>query len=156
MSILLAVDLGVKTGLAAYGHDGRLQWYRSQNFGNAVRLRRGIHTMLDLLPHVTWLILEGGGPLADLWQREAVRRQIPVRQISAETWRRHLLYAREQRHGAQAKDRATVLARQVIAWSEAPRPTALRDDTAEAILVGLWAVLELGWLPALPAELRRS
>jgi hypothetical protein len=35
MPVLLAIDIGVKTGLALYGHDGRLLWYRSQNFGTA-------------------------------------------------------------------------------------------------------------------------
>ena len=43
------------------------------------------------------------------------------------------------------------LARRVIEWCGAPRPTSLRHDAAEAILIGLWGVLELGWVDALPA-----
>jgi hypothetical protein len=125
MAVLLAVDLGVKTGLALYGQDGRLLWYRSQNFGTAERLRRGVRGVLDTLPHLAWLVLEGGGPLAEIWRREATRRQVPVRQISAEAWRRQFLYAREQRSGVQAKDSATDLARRVIIWSGARRPTSL-------------------------------
>jgi hypothetical protein len=31
----------------------------------------------------------------------------------------------------------------------------LRHDTAEAILIGLWGVLEVGWLERLPDDLRR-
>jgi hypothetical protein len=155
MPVLLAIDIGVKTGLALYGHDGRLLWYRSQNFGTAPRLRRGVRRMLDALPHLAWLVLEGGGPLADIWQREAMRRHIPVRQISAEAWRRQFLYAREQRSGAQAKERATELARRIIIWSGARRPTSLRDDAAEAILIGLWGALEVGWLAQIPAAMRR-
>ena len=150
MAVLLAVDLGVKTGLALYGRDGRLRWYRSQNFGTAERLRRGVHGVLQHLPDLTWLVLEGGGPLAALWVREAARRQVAVRQMSAEVWRRQLLYARQQRSGVQAKEAAITLARQVIAWSEARRPTSLRDDAAEAILAGLWAAFEVGWLAHLP------
>jgi hypothetical protein len=42
----------------------------------------------------------------------------------------------------------------VIEWSGITRPTSLRHDAAEAILIGLWGVLEAGWLPALPPELR--
>ena len=38
---LLAVDLGLRTGLAAFGDDGRLRWYRSQHFGSTASLRRG-------------------------------------------------------------------------------------------------------------------
>lgn len=152
---LLAVDLGVKTGLALFGPEGRLRWYRSQNFGTAARLRRGVQGLLAGMPHLAWLVLEGGGPLADLWRREAQRRGIAARQISAEVWRRQFLYAREQRSGAAAKEHATTLARRVIAWSQARRPVSLRDDAAEAILIGLWGVLAVGWLPALPEELRR-
>jgi hypothetical protein len=155
MAVLLAVDLGVKTGLALYGQDGRLLWYRSQNFGTAERLRRGVRGVLDTLPHLAWLVLEGGGPLAEIWRREATRRQVPVRQISAEAWRRQFLYTREQRSSVQAKDSATDLARRVIIWSGARRPTSLRDDAAEAILIGLWGALEVGWLGHLPEAVRR-
>jgi hypothetical protein len=155
MSSLLAVDIGLKTGLALYDRDGRLCWYRSHRFAKPAPLRRAIRGWLDGLPHLVWLVLEGGGPVAELWLREAGRRHLAVRQIGAEAWRQQLLYAREQRRGAQAKQHATGLARRVIAWSQAPRPTSLRDDAAEAILVGLWGVLEVGWLSQLPDVLRR-
>ncbi len=155
MACLLAVDIGLRTGLALFRQDGRLQWYRSQNFGTITRLRRGVHTVLATIPALTWLVLEGGGPLADVWRREADRRSISVRQISAEVWRERLLYPREQRTGAYAKESATDLARRVIVWSHARRPTSLRDDAAEAILIGLWGVVEVGWLAHLPDELRR-
>jgi hypothetical protein len=150
--VLLAVDLGVRTGLALYGRDGRLRWYRSKNFGNAIRLKRGVRAILAELPELAWLVVEGGGRLAEIWEVEAIWRQIPLRQISAEVWRQKLLYPREQRI---AKQSAGELARQIIAWSGAPRPTSLQHDAAEAILIGLWGVLEIGWLAHLPAELRR-
>ena len=150
MASLLAVDLGLRTGLALYGQDGRLHWYRSHNFGTPARLRRGVRGVLEAIPHLTWLVLEGGGPLAEMWKREAARRHIAVRQISAETWRRQLLYPRQQRSGTQAKDSADELARRVIAWSQARRPTSLRMDTAEAILIGLWGAIEVGWLEQPP------
>ena len=155
MTSLLAVDLGLRTGLARYGDDGRLRWYRSQNFGAKSRLRKGIPTLLDELPDVAWLIIEGGGDLANIWQREADRRQIGIYQISAETWRKQLLLPRERRNGTTAKQNADELARKVIDWSGAPRPTSLRHDAAEAILAGLWGVLAVGWLAQLPTELRR-
>jgi hypothetical protein len=151
---LLAVDLGLNTGLALYGQDGRLRWYRSKHFGSATRLRRGVRRVLSEIPHLTRLVIEGSSPLADIWLREAERRQITVRQISAEDWRRALLYPRQRRSGRQAKQTADEIARRIIDWSGAPRPTALRHDTAEAILIGLWGVLEIGWLAGLPAEVR--
>ncbi|ETW94106.1 MAG: hypothetical protein ETSY2_50325, partial [Candidatus Entotheonella gemina] len=149
MTSLLAVDLGLRTGLALYGQDGRLQWYRSHNFGTAARLRRAVRGLLDELPGLTWLVLEGGGHLADIWKREAERRHIRVRQISAEAWRQLFLLPRQQRRGSQAKSSAGDVAKRVIAWSHARRPTSLRDDAAEAILIGLWGALEVGWLTGL-------
>ena len=154
MRSLLAVDLGLKTGLAFYGEDGRLVWYRSRHFGTAGRLRRRVQGLLGDLPELGRLILEGGGPLAVIWEHEAKRRGIPVRQISAEQWRQDLLYAREQRSGRRAKLSADAMARRVIAWSDARRPTSLRHDAAEAILIGLWGVLDAGWLDGLPDEIR--
>ncbi len=78
-----------------------------------------------------------------------------MRRIAAERWRQELLYAREQRNGAQAKQRAAELARRIIEWSAAPRPTSLRHDAAEAIAIGFWGVLHVGWLEQIPEELRR-
>ena len=151
MASLLAVDVGVRTGLACFGDDARLRWYRSHNLGDAARLRRAIPGLLDAEGDLTRVVLEGGGPLAELWRREGERRGLGVLVTDAGTWRARLLLAREQRSGAQAKQVADGLARRVIAWSGAPRPTSLRHDAAEAILVGLWGVLEVGWLDAVPA-----
>jgi hypothetical protein len=150
MSTLLSVDLGLRTGLALYGRDGYLIWYRSHNFGSISRLRRGIKNLLDDIPHLSWLVMEGGGPLANVWEHEAIHRQIPVIQISAEDWRTIFLYPREQRSRLRAKHSAGEKARKVIEWSGAPRPKSLRHDTAEAILVGLWGVLKVGWLGKVP------
>lgn len=152
MATLLAVDLGLRAGFALYGDNGRLRWYRSQNFGTLQRMRRAAGSMLHELPDLQWLVIEGGGILADSWQKEAAHRKIPVIQTDAEVWRQVLLYPRQQRSGANAKQHADHLARRVIDWSGASRPTSLRHDAAEAILIGLWGVLQVGWLPALPVR----
>jgi hypothetical protein len=147
---LLAVDLGVRTGLALYGQDGRLRWYRSQNFGNAARLRRAVPVLLDEAGPLSYLVVEGGGELAHAWAREAASREIEVVWVNAEEWRSLLFYPREHRTGEIAKKRAEEMARKVIDWSAARRPTSLRHDAAEAILAGLWGVLQVGWLTELP------
>jgi hypothetical protein len=153
MRTLLAVDLGVRTGLAVYADDGRLRWYRSHNFGTAARLQRGIPALLDEQPELERLVVEGGGALARAWQTAAAARSLHVEWVTAEVWRALLLYPREQRSGEQAKRTADLLARRVIDWSGARRPTSLRHDAAEAILIGLWGVLQAGWLASLPAGL---
>ena len=153
MTSLLAVDLRLRTGLALYGPDGRLRWYRSQHFANRAALRRGAHGLLDAFPDLTHLVLEGGGPIAHIWVREAGRRGIPVRRIAAEDWRRRLFDPNQRRGRERSKLSADGLARRVIEWSDLPRPTSLRHDAAEAILVGLWGVLEVGWLGRCPDDL---
>ncbi len=41
-SRLLAVDLGVRCGLAVFGADGRLLSYRSTNFGSVARMKNAV------------------------------------------------------------------------------------------------------------------
>lgn len=153
MKTLLAIDLGLRTGLALFGADGRLRWYRSSNFGSAARMKRAVHAILNDIDARPRLVLEGGGPLAEIWRREAERRGLDLRRISAEEWRCRLLLERQQRTGPLAKASAGDLARRVIAWSGLPRPISLRHDAAEAILVGLWGVLDCDWLAGIPPEL---
>lgn len=152
---LLAVDLGLRTGLALYGRDGRLRWYRSHNLGSPERLKRAVHRLLRDNSQIAVLVIEGGGDLADIWRREAFHRGIAYKPIAAETWREMLLYERERVNGMKARQSAGSLARKVIDWSGARRPTSLRHDAAEAILIGLWAVVHLGWQDCLPDQIRR-
>jgi hypothetical protein len=156
MGSLLAVDLGIKTGLALYGRNGRLRWYRSKNYGSAVRLKRDIHNLLEDIPDLLFIVIEGGGTLAVPWEREAVRKDLPVKRVQAEQWRKMFLYPRERTTGLTAKRRAGVIARRIIAWSGLSLPASLRHDAAEAVLIGMWAVLEAGWLENLPREVRRG
>ena len=147
---LLAVDLGLRSGLAQYETDGRLLRYRSTNFGSLSRLRKGVPGVFKSLSPIGHIVVEGDRALGDVWQKSARNYGAQFHSVSPERWRGHLLLPRKQRSGAVAKDEADVLARKVIAWSGLKRPTSLRHDAAEAILIGLWAVLEFGWLPENP------
>jgi len=152
---LLAVDVGLAAGLAWYDGEGRLLAYCSRHFANRTALRQAAFSLLAEAPALTDLALEGGGPLGEIWARAAERRGLAVHRTIPEVWRPLLLYPREMRTGELAKRHADTLARAVITWSGAPRPTSLRTDAAEAILVGLWAVHDLGWLAEFPAALRQ-
>ena len=153
---LLAVDSGLRTGLALYDRRGRLLWWRSKHFGDRNSLKRAIRRLLAGHPGLSWVIVEGGGDLGDLWIREASRFAIPAIVISAEDWRETLLYQRERRRGVEAKRHALSLARRVISWSRLPLPAALREDAAEAVLAGLWGLCRVGWIPGVPPEIRRN
>ncbi len=114
------------------------------------RLKRAVYGIVKENPDLVMLVIEGGGNIAEIWEHEAQKRGITVRRITAEDWRKPLLFSREQRTGAMAKERAAGLADAVIVWSGLKRPTVPRHDAAEAILIGLWGVLALGWLDQLP------
>ena len=156
MCALLAVDLGLRAGLALYDAEGRLRSYRSTNFGTRTRLRRAVAGVLAEVAGLGWVMAEGDRGLFEIWAREAERLGAATRLVGAREWRERLLFAREHRSRREAKESAEVLARRVIEWSGAPRPTSLRHDAAEAILIGLWGVLEVGWLAELPAALQRG
>jgi RNase H-fold protein (predicted Holliday junction resolvase) len=145
MELLLAVDLGVKTGMALYRSDGQLLWYRSQNFGNSARLRKAIPALLDE-DELRYLVVEGGGPLLKLWQQEAERKNIELIKTMAHQWRKEILYQREQRKGVQAKHNSINYAGRVIAKLSSTGVTSLTHDAAEAILIGLWAMHHIGWI----------
>lgn len=150
METLLAVDLGLRTGLALYTSAGELSWYRSQNYGSSARLKRAIYGILQDLPSLRYLVVEGGGPLAVAWTREAERRNVRVLTLQAERWRQEILLPRDRRGSHRAKERAEDLAPRVIAWAGGKAPTSLRHDAAEAILIGLWGLHTVGWIDKLP------
>lgn len=137
---LLAIDCGLKTGLALFTLSGKLLWYRSQNFGNRQRLKNAAFTILKEINGLTLLVIEGGGTLAEIWTREGERRGLQVRKVSAEQWRKDLLLPRQQRSGKQAKQVADELAREVIEQAGGVKPTSLRHDAAEAVLIGWWSL----------------
>ncbi len=155
MRRLLAIDLGLRCGFAVYGDDGRLETYRSQHFGSRGRLRPAVLPILRAIDGLELVVMEGDRTLGALWEKAAERLAASAAYVPAESWRRVLLLDREQHSGEDAKRHADAMARRVIAWSGAPAPTSLRHDAAEAILIGLWAALDRGWLARLPAVVSR-
>jgi hypothetical protein len=136
---LLAIDLGLRCGWAAFAAQGRLVAYGSRHFGNRTELRKAIPQILESHPGLAQLVIEGGGDLFVPWQKEAARRGITVKQVMGEEWRKALLLPWQRRNGKDAKAAADGVARELIERSTAKRPTSLRHDAAEAILVGAWA-----------------
>ncbi|MFW5836941.1 MAG: hypothetical protein ACOCVM_02960 [Desulfovibrionaceae bacterium] len=137
---LLAVDVGLVTGLALFSRSGRLLWARSQHLGGRSQLKRRARGLLRELPGLRLVVLEGGGELAEVWSREAARLGIESWTIPAEAWRKDMLLPRERTSGATSKAWALRKAKEVIAGMEGKKPASLRTDAAEAVLVGVWAV----------------
>ena len=138
--MILAVDLGVKTGMALFEPSGELVWVRSSNFGNASRLRKAVPGFLNPLPERSMLVMEGGGAMSEIWEKEALKHNISVIRIHAGEWRKDIFYQREQRSGVKAKSNALQLAMDLIRSSGVAAPKSLTDDAAEAFLVGYWFI----------------
>lgn len=155
MSSLLAVDLGLRTGLALFAQSGKLRWYRSSHFASRKILKKGAYPIIKEIEDLAWLVAEGDRQLFEIWNKPAQRRGVRSFVVAPERWRRVMLYSREQRCGEDAKRFADSRARRIIEWSGAPKPTSLKHDVAEAILIGMWGVVEVGWLEKLPPELVR-
>lgn len=150
-SVLLGVDLGLATGLAHFNRDGRLVRVHSHRFASRDALRRGVADIVGSIEHLAWVVAEGGGPIAESWERAAQYRGVPIKLVHAEQWRPRFMYPREHRDSDAAKRHAQRMAREVIAWSGLKGVGEIRHDAAEAIMVGLWGVIEIGWLRDPPA-----
>jgi hypothetical protein len=151
MSALLAVDAGVRTGLALLDRDGRLLWCRSHNLGTTARLKKAAARVLFELPHLQFLVVEGGGQTAGIWEHAAAKRNLPCRIIQAQDWREHFLLPRQRTSGLKAKAAACALVSTILRREGWSSPTVPGHDAAEAALIGLWAAVQLGWraMPAL-------
>lgn len=139
---LLAVDAGLHCGYAMFDiATSALLWYRSHNYGSLARLRRGAATLIGQELPIAMLVIEGGGAVAEPWCKTADYHQIPTEQIYAEQWRVDVLYAREQRSGADAKRAAMHYAQQSMQTAKQTyHYNQIRHDAAEAILIGEWAL----------------
>lgn len=142
---LVAVDLGLRTGIAAYDRAGTLCYARARRFPSRDRLRAAVPGLLAGLRPLCWLVLEGDAALARPWVREARMCGAKVRFVKPETWRRALMPPREFRTGAMVKQHAQRRATALLAEAGRPPVVPLRHDAAEAALIGLWALAEVGW-----------
>jgi hypothetical protein len=149
---LLAVDLGLNAGLAGFDEGGRLRWARSTRFGTVTRLKRALPSLVT--PGLDTVVVEGDRQLASHWGRMADKRGARLLNVSPEQWRTRLLVPRQRRSGKGAKEVAEALAWQLFDLDGATRPPTLRHDAAEAVMIGLWAVLELGWRERAPDFLK--
>lgn len=145
--MLLAVDIGLRTAWALFDRRGRLLRFESRNFVNRTRFRSGVVTVLKTLPtDIEVIVAEGDRKLARLWFE--CRSDWETQVVGAEHWRREILWPRQRRNGPQAKEAAKLLAAKLVREDECGWSQDLNDDTAEAILLGLWAVRGRGWRSA--------
>ena len=108
---LLAVDLGLRSGLALYNSQGRLLSYRSTHFGSIQRLKKGVPGIFKSIGPIQHVVVEGDRNLGEVWQKWASYRGAEFQTVSPEKWRCQLLLPRKQLNRKVAKDEADILAR---------------------------------------------
>lgn len=143
-AIVLAIDVGLKAGLAWFTAEGELIRARSTRFPNRTVLKKALPAIWTEQQGVMQVVLEGQGEIADIFRKSAERASIPVQQFSAEQWREDMLLPRQQRSGKQAKANAETIAMQIARACGKPPKCAYDDDAAEAILFGLWFLTRTG------------
>lgn len=137
-----------------FNSEAELLWFRSQNFGNKVRLKKAIPWVLNLKDEIDYLVIEGGGPLRKIWDQQLERKNITVMHIMAEDWRKELLFERERRKGKKAKAIAMLCADRFLKNRSAKKTSELNVNAAEAIMIGIYGMKKLGWIDN-PQELFR-
>ena len=151
---LLALDLGLRFGWACYTDDARLIAYGSHHCAKRAKLKSIAWSTLSKLPTGSEVYIEGGGVLLDVWCKEARRRQVICHVLHAERWRADCLLPRDQQSGASAKRKAQTLSRTIITTQSGQAPISLRHDTAEATLMGWWALYQSEWIS--PTEFKQG
>jgi len=130
--LVLAVDLGLKSGVALYSSQGKLLRYQQFLFQNE-RLQEAFSHLLEEWEiwaneesysdgtvnrppkrTIRYIAIEGGDPsMLEKWA-EAASDETKLLQVSPHEWRSNLLTSKEQFSGKDAKAASRLIARQVV------------------------------------------
>lgn len=166
--LLVAVDLGLRTGVSLFNNQGELLRYEQFQFESEERLHDAAVQILDKwgteasnsthLWSITRIAIEGGSPLlVGSWVRAANGERV-ILQVKPDEWRADLLTSKEKIDGESAKAASRLIARQVVAdyGVMGPHVGKFQTDTAESILLGLHVSRRLGWISRNPPVRRYS
>ena len=154
--ILLAVDLGLRTGTAIFDSKGSVLAIESYRFNDHDSLDRGLTEILSTHA-ITHVVIEGEDrKLYYIWRKAIENFEgIQLARVVADDWRRMLLLKKEMRDARKAKSAAGLIAKQILKNNEKLQGKKLSADAAEALLVGLYAVRVLGWVKTKEPPVKR-
>ena len=161
--LLMAVDLGLRTGVSLYNDKGKLVRYEQFQFDSPDALQDAASEMLDQWEveasnsthnwAVTRIAIEGGDPLLREAWNQAANGKRALLQVRPEEWRADLLLRKENMDGESAKAASRLIARQIVAdygVNGVLHNGKFQTDMAESILLGLHISRRLGWISRNP------
>lgn len=173
--LLLAVDIGLKSGVALYNRQGALVRYEQfyfdrntlasdaeelvQQWENDINNETDLAMEYDDVGNKPWKIthiaMEGAdAKLMNAWADAAPNRSIL--RVSPEEWRSGLLVAKERKSGPDAKAASRLIARQIVGDFGVMEQHSgkFKTDVAEAVVMGFYVARKLGWITREPAVQR--
>jgi hypothetical protein len=161
--MLLAVDLGLKSGLALFSSCGKLLRYEQFHFSkddiqasSKNLMKEWEHDAAGIVAndpdscvstHITHVAIEGADSyLLRAWMDAA--NDICILRVTPDEWRTELLIEKERTSGSNAKAASRLIARQVVEdFGVMPRHEGkFPTDVAEAVCLGLYVSNKLGWI----------
>ena len=163
--LLMAVDLGLKSGVSLFNDDGNLIRYEQflfdrdnlqEEFEEIIRKWEDEATCENGEDgKITHIAIEGGDTgLLNTWAEAAPNHSIL--RVSPEEWRSELLNKKENQSGATAKEASRLIARQIVAdlGTMENHTGKFPTDVAESVCLGMYVARRLGWIEREPAVRR--
>ena len=163
--LLMAVDLGLKSGVTLFNDDGNLIRYEQflfdrdnlqEEFEEIIRKWEDEATCENGEDgKITHIAIEGGDTgLLNTWAEAAPNHSIL--RVSPEEWRSELLNKKENQSGATAKEASRLIARQIVAdlGTMENHTGKFPTDVAESVCLGMYVARRLGWIEREPAVRR--
>lgn len=122
-SVLLSVDLGLRSGLAFYDSKGILLSFSYLRFESILTLEDSVCKLLaesSILHDITHFVLEGDAVYGAIWstaiQNYSIERKkaVEVMYVSPAEWRERMLLKKERKSGKDAKYAAREISRQIM------------------------------------------
>ena len=168
--LLMAVDLGLKSGISLFNSDGNLLRYEQFLFGRT-NLRKTFEDIIQKWEDevttddedendpwkITHIAIEGGDvEILDKWAEAAPNQSIL--RVSPEEWRSELLSKKEGQNGSTAKEASRLIARQIVGdfGLMEDHVGKFPTDVAESVCLGMYVSRRLGWIEREPAVRRFS
>jgi hypothetical protein len=149
---LLAVDLGLRTGLCLFDSAGKLLRYDDRQFASADDLEQGAAAILSTWgeeagSRITHVAIEGSDPdLLFAWSKAVGDRRIL--RVLPEHWRQDILKPKDRDSWTSSKEASRVVARRIIERfsTDGLDRVDYTTDCAEALLLGVHVAQRLGWI----------